>query len=63
MGKTKIVKGEMGQGDSRMPDQLSWTRISSVIKKMYTPSNHIQYSALQIKNPCCHGNCTKKSQS
>lgn len=59
--KHRLLKGGWEQ-DTREPDQLlSWIKIASVIKKMYTPSNHTQCSVLQIKNPCCHGNCKKVS--
>lgn len=59
MGKTQMIKGRDMTGNSRVPDQLSRIKISSVIKNIYTPTN--QYPALQFKNPCCHGNC-KRSQ-
>lgn len=59
MGKIEMIKGRDLRGNSRVPDQLSTIKISSIIKNIYTPSN--QYPALQFKNPCCHGNC-KRSQ-
>lgn len=57
--KPQMIKGRNLRGNSRVPDQLPMIKISSVIKNIYPPSN--QYPVLQLKNPCCHGNC-KRSQ-
>lgn len=59
MGKTQMIKRRNLRGNSRVSDQLPMIKISSVIKNIYTLSN--QYLALQLKNPCCHGN-SKRSQ-